>query len=84
MTIPNSITSIGAYAFNSCLTLISLYLLGSSLVQLYNSIVFTSTPIGGYSSMAGRYGNIYVPSSLYNLYLSDPHWGGYSNRIISI
>ena len=75
--------SITNQMFVSCFNLISLYLGGSSVVPLFNGAVFTSTPISGYSKSAGRYGYIYVPSSLYSQYLVSTNWTYLSSRILS-
>ena len=52
---------VGNLAFNNCYNLVSLYLTNSTVVRIGNSNVFSSTPIGGYSTVAGCYGSIYVP-----------------------
>ena len=77
-------TSIGSYAFNKCYNLISLYLTGSSLCTLSNSNAFTSTPIGGYSTSAGRYGSIYVKSSLLTSYKNATNWTYFSSRFVGV
>ena len=76
-------TNIGASAFNKCYNLISLYLTGSAVCTLSNSNAFTSTPIGGYSTSAGQYGNIFVPASLVDLYRSATNWTYFSSRIVA-
>ena len=79
VSIPNST------AFRQCRNLISLYLLGSSVVTLSNSTAFSSTPIGGYSTVAGQYGSIYVPSSLYAAYLLATGWKSLNSaRFVSV
>ena len=78
-------TSIGISAFNTCRKLISLYLTGSSIPSLANSNAFSSTPIGGYTtSTGGVYGSIFVPSSLYNSYLTATNWSYFSSRFVSV
>ena len=57
-------TSIGSSAFNKCYNLITLILGASTVCTLSNSNAFTSTPIGGYSTSAGKYGTIYVYESI--------------------
>ena len=74
----------GSSAFISCKRLISLYLPGSTVVSLYGVSQFYSTPIGGYSTIAGRYGSVYVPSSLYSDYINNSKWASYSARIVSM
>lgn len=75
---------ISAYAFYNCYNLISLYLGGSSLCTLFGTAIFTSTPIGGYTtSTGGVYGSIFVPASLYDSYKSATNWVTYSDRFVS-
>lgn len=83
LTLP-SCTSLAAYVFRGCLRLISLYLPGSSICSLAASTVFYSTPIGGYSTTAGQFGKVYVPSSLYNSYITSTYWSLISSRIVSM
>ena len=82
---PNA-TNIAAYAFNKCLNLLSLYLMGSIVPTLTNSSTcFNNTPIGGYTvSTGGVYGSIFVPSSLYNTYITAANWSYYSARFVSV
>ena len=75
-------TEIGNYAFRNCYNLISLYLSGSSVVTLKGSAVFSSTPIGGYSTSAGRYGSVFVPTSLLTSYKAATYWSLISARIV--
>ena len=75
---------IGQYAFQSCYMLISLYLNSSSLVSLANIYALSSTPIGGYSISAGRYGSIYVPRSLLSSYKTAKNWSTYSSRFVGM
>ena len=77
-------TSIGGSAFTRCYNLISLYLTGSSLCALSASAAFTSTPIGGYSTSAGRYGSIFVPASLLASYKAATNWAYFSSRFVGI
>ena len=77
--------SISSYAFQSCYNLLSVYLLGSSVPKLANANAFYSTPISDYTtSTGGVYGSIFVPSSLYNSYLTATNWSLYSDRIVSV
>lgn len=78
------LSSIYSGAFNSCYKLISLYLMGSSVCKLQNSSCFVSTPIGGYSTSAGRYGSIYVPASLLSSYKTATHWSRLSSRFVGV
>jgi hypothetical protein len=74
---------IGSYVFSYCYNLTSLYLTGSSLCTLSNSNAFRSTPIGGYSASAGRYGSIYVPQSLLASYKAATNWAYFSSRFVA-
>lgn len=80
----NAVSSIAASTFRSCWYLLSVYLLGSSVCNLANVNAFISTPISNYSTKAGRYGSIYVPSSLWSSYISATNWVNYSSRLVSI
>ena len=72
-------------AFANCYNLTSLYLTGSSVAGLINSTAFNSTPIAGYTtSTGGIYGSIFVPSSLYNTYISSTNWVYFSSRFVSV
>jgi hypothetical protein len=75
--------TIGYYAFYKCVNLVSIYLMGSSIIN-GGFTAFYSTPIFGYSDVAGRYGSIYVPSSLYSDYITHSYWASYSSRFVSI
>ena len=75
--------TISNYAFTGCTRLISLYLTGSSLCVLGGSKVFTSTPIGGYSTVAGKYGYVYVPASLLTAYKAASYWSTIADRILA-
>ena len=77
-----SVSSIANYAFYACSKLSSLYLLGSSVASLGGTSVFTQTRFS--LSSAGVYGSIFVPSSLYNSYLTATYWSAYSARIVSV
>lgn len=77
-------TTITNRAFYSCYLLVSLYLTSVSAVPTLGDYAFTSTPIGGYSTMARRYGSVYVPSSLYNSFLTAVKWSNISARIVSV
>ena len=77
-------TSISSNAFARCFGLVSLYLTGASVVSLPYSNAFSSTPIGGYSAVAGRFGSIYVPSSLLATYQSKAGWSFYSSRFAGV
>lgn len=76
---------IGARAFYSCYSLLSFYLLASSVWTMDYELMggtFASTPIGGYTDYTdGVYGSIYVPASLVSAYKSATNWAVYSSRI---
>ena len=76
--------SISGYAFMRCFKLTELFLMGSSLCKLSASNAFSSTPIGGYSKVAGKYGSIYVPASLLESYKKATNWTYFSNRFVGI
>ena len=76
-------TSIGTSAFQNCYNLISLNLTSVSSVPTLGITVFYSTPIGGYSASAGKYGSVYVPASLYNSFLTAANWSSIASRIVS-
>lgn len=75
---------IGFSAFSRCYNLISLYLTSISSVPTLSAGVFYSSPIGGYSTSAGRYGSVFVPASLYNSFLTAVYWSDISSRIVSV
>lgn len=76
-------TTIGSNAFLDCERLISLYLMGSSVAALGLS-AFASTPIGGYSEAAGRYGSVFVPASLVSAYKKAKNWTSVAARITGV
>jgi hypothetical protein len=79
----SEIRSIGAGAFASCHNLISLYILGSRVPTVGSSNAFSSTPIGGYSTSAGRFGSVFVLPSMYSAFISADFWSTISSRIVS-
>lgn len=70
-------------AFSACSMLTRLDLRGVSSVPTLGTGAFYGTPIGDYSTYAGQYGSIYVPSSLYSRFRSAYGWSQYSSRIVS-
>lgn len=79
------VINISATAFARCNNLLSLYLMGSSVPVLSNTNAFSSTPISNYTtSTGGVYGSIFVPSSLYNSYLTATNWSIFSSRFVSV
>lgn len=76
--------AIGSNAFKDCTRLVSLYLTGSAITSLFNSEVFSNTPIAGNTTDSGKMGSIYVPASLYNSYKTAQYWSLFSNRLVSM
>ena len=68
-------TTIGNSAFYSCSSLATIYLMGSSLCKISNSIVFS------YTKITNSTGSIYVPTSLVTSYKNATGWTYFSNRI---
>lgn len=84
LSLPSAKT-IYSSAFNNCVLLVELHLDGvSSVPVLSGQRQFSSTPIGGYSTVAGKYGSVYVPASLYNSFLTAANWSSISARIVSV
>lgn len=77
-------TQIDDEAFRGCVNLISVFLLGSSRVYLSASNAFSSTPIGGYSDIAGQFGNVFVPQSLLSAYQTASNWSYIASRIVGV
>lgn len=71
------------YAFVSCQKLKSLYLNVKSLVTLKDINVFSSTPMIS-SWFYGYYGSIYVPTSLYESFITAENWSVYADRIVAM
>ena len=79
------VKTIGREAFAYCRNLVELHLESvPSVPTLENSSVFASTPIGGYSASAGRYGSVFVPASLYESFLTATNWSSIASRIVSV
>lgn len=77
-----AVTAIGNSAFAGCSKLMSLYILGDSVCTLGGTSVFANTPMSR-STYTGSFGSIFVPSSLYEAYISASRWSTYSARIAS-
>ena len=83
------LNSIGMLSGNSmfykCYNLISLFLLGSSVCALGNTIaqMFSSTPVSTYSASAGRWASIFVPQSLLASYKAATNWTTISSKIFA-
>lgn len=78
--------SISTAAFSACTHLLSFYWLWNAPIpNLSSTAVFISTPISNYTaSTGGVYGSIFVPSSLYDSFISATNWAAYSARIVSL
>lgn len=74
------VTLIGSFAFRCCSKLESVYLNVSSVPTL-SLYVFSNTPLSS-SAMLGRFGSIYVPSSLYNSFSTKANWSTYKARLV--
>lgn len=72
-------TTIGDAAFRNCSVLSSLYLNEVESVPKLFNYVFDSTPLS-----AGGTGKIYVPSSLYNAFITASNWSDISARLVSM
>lgn len=75
----------GLGAFSRCFNLVSLFMMGSSLTELGNTIasMFSSTPVSTYSTSAGRWASIFVPSSLLASYKAATNWTTVSSKIFA-
>lgn len=70
--------------FMLCRNLLSLYLYYGAVPEFGGSM-FYGSPISDYTtSTGGVYGSIFVPSSLYNSYITATGWAAYSARMVSI
>ena len=83
LSMPMLKTILNGSNFLSCTTLMSLYLLGPSVVTLSNVNNFTNSPMS-LSTYTGSFGSIYVPESLYASYVIATNWSAYSARIVSV
>ena len=83
VSLPN-VNYLAPNLFGSCVNLVSVYLLGSRVCALSSANVFSSTPIGGYSTVAGQFGSVYVPASLLTSYQSAKYWSAISSRIVGV
>jgi len=82
ISFPN-LTTISTYAFQSCSKLESVYLYGSTVVTLANANAFASTPLSR-SNYLGRWGSIFVPTSLLNTYKAAANWSRYTARFVGV
>ena len=77
-------SSINAIAFGQCVRLAEIRLMSESVAALESSNAFGSTPIAGYSTVAGQYGSIYVPASLLTAYQAATNWTYFSSRFVGV
>jgi hypothetical protein len=78
------VTTIGSFAFRGCKMLTELHLDNVESVPMLKISAFYSTPIGGYSAIAGQYGSVFVPGSLYESFLTANNWSSIASRIVSV
>ena len=77
-----SCMEIGAGAFSECTTLMEVDLTGVRSVPSLGGQAFLETPIEGNVTHTGSLGSVYVPSSLYDRFLTAPNWSYVRNRIV--
>ena len=78
-----SCTTIGGWAFYRCSRLTELTILTESVCRLLDGRS-TFDDSGLFTSYyTGRYGSVYVPASLVEMYKSADYWSAISNRITS-
>lgn len=85
VVIRNGLSYIAASAFYNCTMFESLYLVNSSMTTitaLSNTNAFNGTPMSG--SDVFPFGYIYVPESLYSLYIAATNWAAYSAHIAAL
>ena len=81
------ISLFNGYAFNKCTRLVALHLENVSSVPVLSSpYVFSSTPLFNYSTIAGQWGSIFVPASLYASFQTAANWSSASiqARLVSV
>ena len=85
ISFPRAVGLSGSNMFASCYNLISVFLLGSSLCSLAGTVanIFSSTPVSTYSTSAGRFASIFVPSSLLASYKAATNWTTISSKIFA-
>ena len=70
-------------AFNGCSSLASIYFTGTSIPTLNNVDAFGYTPLSN-STYIGKFGSIYVRSSLLNSFKTAANWKTYSARMVGV
>ena len=81
-TLDGSIFKPNNNAFFGCIALSQIYLHSSTTVFSIYTNWFQNTPMSN-SSYLGKYGSIYVPSSLYYSFRRASGWSEYSARMVS-
>ena len=76
------LASVNGSAFNNCKSMMSLYILTSSVPYLANT-AFGSTPLGN-STFTGEFGSIFVLSSMLSAFQSATNWLNYSARMVGV
>ena len=77
------VNRINNYAFLSCISLESVYLLSTAVTNLNNTNAFAFTPIAD-STYLGYYGSLYVRASLLDSYKAATNWVRYSDRFVGL
>ena len=72
--LPNTLTSIGNYAFNDCSALVT-FICNATTPPTLASNVFNNTPI------ASKTGTIYVPDASVDAYKAATNWSQYADII---
>nr|DAQ06923.1 MAG TPA: leucine-rich repeat protein [Caudoviricetes sp.] len=75
---------LSTFAFAFCSYLMSLYLLGESVVTMQSTMTFYGTPISSASQYTKAYGSVFVRASLLSAYLTATYWSAYSSRIVGL
>lgn len=74
-----------SYIFYNCSKLESVYFTGPQVISVSTlTNVFYGTPIYSSSYLNGRYGSIYVKSSLLTAYQTATGWSSYSSRFVGV
>ena len=85
LVLPSATKIYGYSTFYGCSRLTALYLSGNTVCELvgYDTNTFEGSPIGGDISVSGESGYIYVPSALYNDYISSSQWTALASKIVA-
>ena len=79
------LTSLVGSVFYQCEQLISLYLLGSQFCSCSSAkTTFLNTPMYNLSSVAGRWGSIFIPASRWTQYRNNLGWSWVWDRFVSV